>query len=116
MLIHASSIDRLTAKAPRPAIGRLRWHPAALVPHGAFPRGPGALAPVFVEVGLRAPREVISPGGLEIGARLFEGFGRAADLPPVVRRRVKTAVPTPWSTSTGTPVRIAIVPTCTSPK
>jgi hypothetical protein len=47
------------------------------------------------EISLRALRKIFFPGGLEIGPRLFEGFGRAVDVAAVVRRRIKTAVPTP---------------------
>jgi hypothetical protein len=35
------------------------------------------------------------PGDFEIGPCLLEGFGRAFDVPPVVRRWIKAALPSP---------------------
>jgi hypothetical protein len=95
MLWDAADIDRFPTEAPLPAIGRLRRHPAALVPHGIFPRGPCDRSAVFVEISLRALRKILYPGGLEIGPCLFEGFGRALDMQAMVRPRIETAVPTP---------------------
>jgi hypothetical protein len=95
MIFGAADIDRFTAVAPRPAIGRLRRHPAALAPHGIFPSGQCALAPIFVEISLRALREIFFPCFLEIGPCLFEGFGRALDLLAAVRPRIKAAVLSP---------------------
>jgi hypothetical protein len=84
MLIHASSIDRLTAEAPRPAIGRLRREPVLGVQHEIFPSGPRTLTAVFLEIRLGAFRKILFPGSLEISPGLFEGFGRALDLQAMV--------------------------------
>ena len=40
--------------------------------HGVFPSRPGALAPIFVEIGFRAFRQVAFPSDLEAGPRFVE--------------------------------------------
>jgi hypothetical protein len=75
--------------------------------HGVLPRRPRALAPVFLKIGFGASWKIFFPSGVEIGSCLVEARRGPLDTPALVRRRIK---------ATGTPRRVAMTPTCTSPK
>jgi hypothetical protein len=93
VLAHALDVDHRAAEATGLAARELRGQLASRIPHRVFPRYPGAVLPVFVEVGLCAICEKDPPGFLEIGARLVEGGGRAV---PWMAARIEAAAPLPW--------------------
>ena len=69
---------------------------------------------MFGEVGTDAAGQVGVPGFLKFGPRQGERRG----VPSVILRRceMKPQVQPHWSTSFGTPLRMPMLPTCTSPK
>jgi hypothetical protein len=77
VLAHALDVDHCAAEASGLAACELGGQLASRIPHRVSPGYPGAVLPVFVEVGLCAIGEKDPPDFLEIGACLVEG-GRGA--------------------------------------
>ena len=115
VLAHALDVNHRAAEACGPAACELGGQLASRIPHRVFPGCPGAVLPIFVEVGLCAIGEKDPPGFLEIGARLVEGGGRAGRAFPWMAARIEAAAPAPRSVSAGLPERMAIEPTRASP-
>jgi len=78
------------------AISRsLRRHSAAGIPHPVFPREVRALEAVFVEVGIAAAGQDVSPCGFESIARFLEGRRNTMGADAAMRDRKEPAVPAP---------------------
>jgi hypothetical protein len=88
-------INRGATETAGHTAGALRGHPAAGVVHGVFPCRPCLLATIFFKISFSVFREILSPRGFELGARLLERLCRAIAVSALVGGRVKTALPAP---------------------
>jgi hypothetical protein len=78
----------------------------------------GSPVPVVLprlKIRLRPVRQKHAPCRLKIDPRLVERSRGAGRVFPRVRAGIETTVPLPWSVLAGLPVRVAIMPTRTSP-
>ena len=96
VLAHAFDVDHCAAEASGLAACYLRGQLASQIPHRVFPRCPGAVLPVFVEVGLCAIGEKDPPGFLEVAARLVEAGRSAGRAVPRLGAWIEAAAPLPW--------------------
>ena len=93
VIANACCGDRDAAETSAAISRSLRRHPAAGVPHLVFPREVRALEAVFVEVGIAAAGQDVSPCGFERIARLLEGRRNTMGADTAMRERKEPAVP-----------------------
>jgi hypothetical protein len=95
VLARAFDVNHGAAEASGLAACELGRQLASRIPHRVFPRCPGAVLPIFVEVGLGAVRQEQAPGRLEIGARMVKRRLGAALVLSGMRAGIKPAAPAP---------------------
>jgi hypothetical protein len=95
VIANACCGDRDAAETSAAISRSLRRHPAAGVPHLVFPREVRALEAVFVEVGIAAAGQDVSPCGFERIAGLLEARRNTMGADTALRERKEPAVPAP---------------------
>jgi hypothetical protein len=109
------AVKPLAAWAAEPAVRLLRRQQFAAFPHRVFLGGPIPLIAPRPKIGFGAVQQKHPPGALEIDACLVKGGGSAILMFARMRAWITAASPLPRILVMRLPLRIAIVPACTSP-